>query len=438
MLLDGSTLHVWTSGIDRTSRTHADHATSAYPTPASPSSGIPGGWATYQLGDSTTTVADFRQIARTSSGDGVSLWVSFLQPYSAAGNEFWSAYFPVTGSSTSQALNFLLTVHGIRWQARLSEPGGGPALDKVEITHAPVSFFASGSANSSTITPSAGRIVTAWKSLTANASMFTPNGSGAGVATATVVDPATNQAVVSAALNTGGDTVIDLSGVSAAAHQALQVRFDLQSADGQATPLVNWFKVVYDSASAPPPPPPPLPPPNLTLTAGPKTIVYGKSLTLSGLLTQGSAPLPAQTVLLFSESVGATTFKALALATTATTGSFSRTVKPTQRTTYKAGFAGAPDALVTVFVKHLVTLSVVKKAGKAYFRGKIGPRHPKRLVVIQVRKGSKWVTFAKVRTTKRSTFLVVKTLKAGAHYKFRARTGSDRQHLAGMSRTVRL
>jgi predicted GH43/DUF377 family glycosyl hydrolase len=438
MLLDGSTLHVWTSGIDRTSRTHADHATSAYPTPASPSSGIPGGWATYQLGDSTTTVADFRQIARTSSGDGVSLWVSFLQPYSAAGNEFWSAYFPVTGSSTSQALNFLLTVHGIRWQARLSEPGGGPALDKVEITHAPVSFFASGSASSSTITPSAGRIVTAWRSLTANTSLFTPNGSGTGQATATVLDAATNQTVAAATLNTGGDTVLDLSGVSASAHQALQVRLDVQSADAQATPLVNWFKVVYDSAPTPPPPPPPPPAPSLTFSAAPKTIVYGKSLTLSGVLTQGGAPLSAKAVLLFDEPVGKTTFAALAPATTGTTGSFSRAVKPTMRTTYKASFAGAPDVLVSVLVKHLVTLSVVKKGGKAYFRGKIGPRHPKRLVVIQVRKGSRWVTFAKVRTTKRSTFLLVKALKPGVHYKVRARTGADMQHLAGVSRVVRL
>ena len=71
-------------------------------------------------------------------------------------------------------------------------------------------------------------------------------------------------------------------------------------------------------------------------------------------------------------------------------------------------------------------------------RGKIGPRHPKRLVVIQVRKGSRWVTFAKVKTTRRSTFLLVKPLKAGAHFKFRARTGADRQHLAGLSRVVRL
>jgi hypothetical protein len=434
VLLSGSTLHVWTSGIDRTGRTRADHATTAYPTPASAIPGIPAGWATYQLGNSSTSVRDFRQIARTSSGAGVSLWVSFLQPYSAAGNEFWSAFFPVTISTTSQELNFLLTVHGTRWQARLSGPGGVPALDKVEITHAPVSFFSTGSATSSTITPSAGRIVTAWKSLTANTSLFAPNGAGTGQATATVVDAATNQPVASAPLNTGGDTLLDLSGVSAPAHQALEVRFDLQSADGRATPLVNSFKILYDSAPAPPPP---SAPPVLTLSAAPKTIVYSKSLTLSGLLTQSSAPLAAQTVLLSAEPIGAATFTALAPATTSTMGSFTRAVKPTKRTTYKASFPGAPDVTVTVLVKHLVTLSVVRKGAKTYFRGRIGPRHPKRLVVIQIRKASRWVTFARVKTTGRSTFVLVKTLKPGIHYTFRARTGADRQHLAGVSRPVR-
>jgi hypothetical protein len=39
-------------------------------------------------------------------------------------------------------------------------------------------------------------------------------------------------------------------------------------------------------------------------------------------------------------------------------------------------------------------------------------------------------------TTKRSTVLVVKTLKAGLHYSFRAATGADQQHLAGTSCVV--
>ena len=433
LIIDGSTLHVWLNGIDATGRSVGLHGTTAYPTPASPGSGIPAGWATYQLGSSSTTVQDFRQITRTSSGAGVSLWVSFLQPYSASGNEFWSDYFPVTGSTTSQTLNFLLKVHGIRWQARLSGPAGAPSVDKVEVTHAPVAFTTTGSATSSTITPSAGRVVTAWKSLTANASLFAPNGGGTGQVTVTVVDAATNQAVASAPLTIGGDTVLGLSSVSAAAHQALQIRFDLQSSDGQATPLVNSFKVVYDSAPAPPPPPPPV----LTLVAAPTTIVYGKSLTLNGILTQNGSPLTAQDIALSVQPIGASTFATLPPAATSTTGSFAETVKPAKRTTYKASFAGAPDATVTVSVKHLVTLSVVRKGGKVYLRGKIGPPHPKRLVVVQIRKGTRWVNFAKTKTSTRSTFLVAKTLDRRTRHVFRAWTGADRDHLAGVSRTVR-
>jgi len=49
LLVDGSTLHVWTSGVDRSGRTRGDHASTAYPTPVTPQPGIPSGWATYQL-----------------------------------------------------------------------------------------------------------------------------------------------------------------------------------------------------------------------------------------------------------------------------------------------------------------------------------------------------------------------------------------------------
>jgi predicted GH43/DUF377 family glycosyl hydrolase len=436
LLLDGSTLHAWLSGVDRTGRSAGLHASTPFPTPASPSSGIPTGWATYQLGNSSTSVQDFRQITRTSTG-AVSLWVSFLQPYSAAGNEFWSDYFPVTTSTTSQTLNFLLKVHGIRWQTRLSAPAGAPAVDTVGVAHAPVTFASTGSATSSTIAPSAGRIVTAWKTLTANASLFSPNGGGTGQATVTVVDTATNQPVASAPLNTAGDTALDLSGITAAAHQSLQVRFDLQSNDGQATPIVNSFKVVYDSAPAPPPPPPPPPPPLLTLLAAPATVVYGKTVTLSGLLTQNSAPLSTQAVMLSSQPLGASAFTTLPAATTATTGSFTEMVKPTKRTTYKASFAGAQDVTVTVSVKQLVTLSVVRKGAKLYVRGKVAPPHPRRLVVVQIRKGTKWATFAKVKTSKRSTFLIAKTLVRRVRHTFRASTGADGDHLAGVSRSVR-
>ena len=62
----GLTLHAFTSGVDRTGRTRGGHATTALPTPLAADGGIPSGWATYQLGDSSTPVRDFRSIARTS------------------------------------------------------------------------------------------------------------------------------------------------------------------------------------------------------------------------------------------------------------------------------------------------------------------------------------------------------------------------------------
>src|SRR5213079_36602 len=142
---------------------------------------------TYQLGDATTTNRDFKQIARASTGSGVTLWVSFLQPYSANGDEFWSDYF-------------LLTVSGVRWQARLSAPADAPVLDKVELTHAPVSFSPTGSATTTAIGPSSGLVVTAWRTLTATMSMFAPSGGGSGSANIRLLDAATGQQVASTPL----------------------------------------------------------------------------------------------------------------------------------------------------------------------------------------------------------------------------------------------
>jgi hypothetical protein len=145
-----------------------------------------------------------------------------------------------------------------------------------------------------------------------------------------------------------------------------------------------------------------------------------------------------QAVALSSQPVGSATFAPLRSVTTGTGGAYSTVVKPPKRTAYRANFGAVTAAPVSVAVKHLVTLSGRRRGGKAYLRGKIGPRHPRRLVVIQVRKGTRWVTWARVRTSRRSTFLVVKALKPGVRYRFRARVAADREHLAGLSRVVRL
>jgi len=426
LLVDGSTLHVWTSGVDRTGRTRGEHAETPYPTPVSPQPGIPSGWATYQLGDATTTNRDFRQIARTSTGSGVTLWMSFLQPYSANGDEFWSDYFPVTVAGPTEALNFLLTVHGVRWQARLSTPAASPVLDKVELTHAPVSFSPSGGATTTAIGPSSGRTISAWRSLTATMNIFSPGGGGTGSATVRLLDAVTGEQVASAPL-ASGTTTVDLTGIQAVSHQALTAAFDLHS-DGAATPRINSLAVTYDSMVAPLPP-------ALSFLAAPKTVVYGKSTVLSGNLTRGGVPQSGQAVALAAQPIGAPAFTPLAPATTDAAGNFSTPVKPTKRTTYRADFGGLLPTAV-VLVKHKITLKGKRRSGKIYLNGTVGPKHVRRVVLIQRKKGSRWVTVGRVKTTKRSTFKLVRKAPAKKAL-FRAKIGADREHLANLSRSVR-
>jgi predicted GH43/DUF377 family glycosyl hydrolase len=427
LLVDGSTLHVWTSGVDRSGRTRGEHATTPYPTPVSPQPGIPSGWATYQLGDATTTNRDFRQIARISTGSGVTLWVSFLQPYSANGDEFWSDYFPVTVSSGTEALNFLLTVHGVRWQARLSAPLDAPVLDKVELTHAPVSFSSSGSATTTAIGTSSGRVVNAWRTLTATMNIFAPGGGGSGSATVRLLDATTGQPVATAPL-VSGTTTLDLAAIPAASHQALKAAFDLQSADGTATPRISSLTVTYDSAPAPLPP-------ALSFLAAPKTVVFGKSTVLSGNASRGGVPQVGQPVTLAAQPIGAPAFTPLPSAMTDGAGNFRAPVKPTKRTTYQAGFGGLFPTTV-VLVKHKITLTGKRRSGKVYLNGTVGPRHVKRVVLIQRKKGSRWMTIGRVRTTRRSTFKLVRTAPPKKAL-FRAKIGADKEHLANLSKTVR-
>jgi predicted GH43/DUF377 family glycosyl hydrolase len=420
MLVDGSTLHVWTTGVDRTGRTRGGHATTAYPLPVSAQDGIPNGWATYQFGDATTSVRDWRSITRTSSGTGVTLWMSFLQPYSSSGNEFWSDYFPVTVNDAAEALHFLLTVRGVRWQARLSGPSGAPSLGKVEISHAPVSFSPNGQATTTDITPPVGQATAHWGKLTAATTMFSPAGSGSGGGTVTVLDAGSGQQLASSALTTNGDTTLDLFSVDPAAHPALRVRFDLTS-DGAATPLVRSLKVLYNAAAAPPP--------ALTLATSTAQIIFGQSATLSGNLSQNGAPLASSSV----------TVSPAGAATTDTAGNYSLTVSPAQTTTYTATFSGGTTPpSVTVSVAPAVTLKARRKGAKAIFAGTLGPSQPGHPIEIQRLVAGAWKPFATTTATATSAISLSRKIKTCGKYTFKAVAPADATHVAGESLPVRV
>ncbi|MGK2878594.1 MAG: hypothetical protein ACSLFF_08475 [Solirubrobacterales bacterium] len=418
--VDGGTTHVFFSGRDSSGRTRGGHATS------NGTALSPRGAATYQLGDPTTAVRDFRNITRTSTG-AVELWISFLQPYSTAGDQSWSGFFPVTAVDNPETLNFLLTVRGLRWQARLSDPTSPPALDAVSVSSAPVSFTTSGSATTNAVAPPPAAGLSGWASAKVNTSLFQPGGAGSGTATANVLDATTSAVLATAPLNTGGDTTIDLSAVSPATHPQLRFSFAMTSADGQATPRVNSLQVAFNTE--------PAPPPVATLAASAASVVFGQSVTLTGRLTKGASPMAGQTVTVQGQPVGSAAFAAVTSAVTDASGNFTAIVKPDRLTTYKASFAGlAAEPTAAVSVAHLVKLKVKRKGTKGYVKGSVGPAHTGLAVQVQQKKGSRWVTVKKLKTTSKSAFATTVTkLKKTGKYQFRALTPADAQHLAGTS-----
>jgi len=79
--------------------------------------------------------------------------------------------------------------------------------------------------------------------------------------------------------------------------------------------------------------------------------VYSNAgVKLSGLLSQGGAPLAGLPVSVSAEPFGTSTFTNLATVTTSTTGAYSTTTKPKKQTVYQASAAGV-TAPPTVTVK---------------------------------------------------------------------------------------
>ena len=137
-----------------------------------------------------------------------------------------------------------------------------------------------------------------------------------------------------------------------------------------------------------------------------------------------------------AQPIGTTAYAPLPAVTTDPSGAFRLTVKPTKRTTYKAGFPGiAPEPTAVVLVKHSITLRAVRRSGKLYLRGAVGPRHARRVVVVQKRRGTRWITIA--RSGRRGARRSSSSCTSRTRSPYRARIAADREHLANVSRVVR-
>ena len=97
----------------------------------------------------------------------------------------------------------------------------------------------------------------------------------------------------------------------------------------------------------------------VTISTSRPSVVFGKSVTLSGKVSNSKA---GESVSVLTEPFGASTFAALASTQTTAGGHWSEVVKPTIETSYQATWKGATSSTVSVKVRPLITLTLVNRA----------------------------------------------------------------------------
>ena len=137
----------------------------------------------------------------------------------------------------------------------------------------------------------------------------------------------------------------------------------------------------------------------VTLTVAVHSLVYGRTILLSGAVPTRTANSP---VTIYAQPYGETSPHSIAVVLTRADGTWSYLAKPTIGTAYLAGWAGGTTAPVGVGVHPAVTLVRMRTGA---FRTRVSAAHgfPRRVVQLQRRTAAgRWVTVKRVRLGARS------------------------------------
>ena len=176
----------------------------------------------------------------------------------------------------------------------------------------------------------------------------------------------------------------------------------------------------------------------LTFRPRAKLVQYGKSVTVSGYLTDaGGIPLGAGTV-----NIGTVSGDQLSVKTTAQTGAdgyYSKSVKPTANATWSAeGTTDAEGVSIQVAPRVTMTLSHLKESTRLseILSGSVSPNHKGKKVLVQKAVGKSWKTVASGRLDSRSRYRVTWYLPyKTATYKLRVVLPAHGDHAQGTSPT---
>ena len=173
----------------------------------------------------------------------------------------------------------------------------------------------------------------------------------------------------------------------------------------------------------------------VTLTIPALRVVYGRGITLSGLVPTRRA---GETVTIFAQPLGEGSPRSVANVLTAADGSWRWLAKPRIRTSYAAQWAGALSAPSVVGVRPAISL---RRTASGLFSTRVrGARSfAARGVQLQRRSATgRWITIKRVRLNSRSARLFPATLPRGTS-RLRIAMSVNQAgagYLAGFSRTI--
>ena len=136
----------------------------------------------------------------------------------------------------------------------------------------------------------------------------------------------------------------------------------------------------------------------VSLAAGARQVVYGGRVRLSGTVPTLQ---PGEQVIVFSQAYGAGSPHSVATVLTGAGGTWTYLARPGVATTYTASWHGGLSAPVSISVHPRVVLTLLK-SGRFVIAVSGGHTFARRLVQLQRRVGTRWVTLKRVRLGIRS------------------------------------
>ncbi len=180
-------------------------------------------------------------------------------------------------------------------------------------------------------------------------------------------------------------------------------------------------------------PVPPVCQPSLSIAATPDPATAGAKVTISGALLH-TASAAGKTVQLWQKAAGDAAFAKDGSATTDASGSWSIPIPAGTVMTNRSWYATA-DGLRSVTVSESVAAKVRLRAGAATLQGSVTPAHPRSRVRLQRLSGRHWVTIARARLSRHSTFSFA---RAGVHGTVRALVAADKENALSASNKLLL